>query len=238
MKAIGTFLFLFVLALAAAAVVFLSPAGKTMVSVATQLVKGGDLSNFTATSTTTSSTPAPAGGAPNDDFAAVVDAILPASAPDADEADTIMAVNSPAPDAEAPATTSEAGSFMSVNAPAADTVAAVSSPAPKAPVATPTVEAPRTIEELARQPKAWPLTVYLAKAHEFPVIMGGQKIGSADVPAGTRVKLIAVQPDKTVTVDFNGGRTVIPAADTDLARQLKPSTGKAEPPIVSAQLAP
>ena len=235
MKAFGSF-FLFLLAIATAAVLFFSPVGKTVIHLATAKAQSG--LEVTSQAPVVVETTQPV----NPEFAAVVseatgqplvavsaqapaatDSMTAVSAPAPDAADSITAVNAPAPD------TDSGGLFSAAPGPSA---VPAKIPAPLAAVNA----APETIEELAKQPKSWPQAVFLTKGFTFPVVMNGRALGSADVPAGTRVKLIAVQPDKTVTVDFNGGRLVINASDTDLARQLKPGANKVEPKIISAQV--
>jgi hypothetical protein len=229
MRAFAPF-FLVLLTLATIAVVAISPATKKFLSAANELKVSTEAAAGTET------TPAQQS---ESDFLAKVDAIKTGTETETgntySEAPEVVApAAEPAVAATttAPAASEGSGFWAETPAPAAPSapVAAASKPAPAVPSAA------STVAELARRPKEWPMNVYLTKAHQFPLVLNGRSIGSAEVPAGTRLKLIAIHTNETATVDFNGGRLTVPAADTDLARQLKPGSNRVEAPIISAQV--
>lgn len=88
----------------------------------------------------------------------------------------------------------------------------VPAPAPEGP------KAPSTFAEILRQPKLWPASVILNKDQEFAVMVEGQVFGTAEVKAGTPVKVLTIS-ENGVRVDFNGVQKQLPVSETDLLRQ-------------------
>ncbi|MGA3172259.1 MAG: DUF4339 domain-containing protein [Chthoniobacteraceae bacterium] len=83
--------------------------------------------------------------------------------------------------------------------------AAVSTPPPLASApAPPAAPKPFSIADLAGNQAAWPKIIKLKQSVMFPAVFDSQNVGSVSVPAGTQVRLTAIQGDQ-VTVEFQGG---------------------------------
>jgi hypothetical protein len=103
--------------------------------------------------------------------------------------------------------------------------AAASHAPPPGPVATPkpsyvasdgTVDLPR----LASDRPAWPKTVRLKSAREFPAVVNGKTVGTIAAPAGTEANLVAIQAGK-LGIEFNGGGAWVEPGETDLPARLR-----------------
>jgi hypothetical protein len=117
-------------------------------------------------------------------------------------------------------------------APAAATIppelTAPSTPPPAA-ASTPGPPKPFDPADLASNPAAWPKTLRLKQAVEFPALFNSQVVGSVTAPSGTVVKLDNIQGDR-ITVDFQGGTQTISWKLTDLEEQIaKRNPGSAAP---------
>jgi len=86
---------------------------------------------------------------------------------------------------------------------------------------------PVDINQLAANQALWPKAVKIKQITSFPAVMDGKKVGEINVPAGTEVKLIQVQPDKVAVAyspdgkPANLGGTWIKATDTDLIERVQ-----------------
>jgi hypothetical protein len=94
---------------------------------------------------------------------------------------------------------------------------AVATPAPTPiPLATPDPNSPALIlQSLVNSHEEWPLQVRTRKPVQFPVVVNGAVAGSAQVPAGAVVQLVALQGE-ALTVTYQGAGKVLAALDTDL----------------------
>lgn len=111
----------------------------------------------------------------------------------------------------------------------ASTPAAETTPAPALAASTPGSPKPFDPADLASNPAAWPKTLRLKQAVEFPALFNSQVVGSVTAPMGTVVNLVNIQGDR-ITVDFQGGTQTISWKLTDLEEQMaKRNPGSAAP---------
>jgi len=89
-----------------------------------------------------------------------------------------------------------------------------------APVAASTPAPPKPFDpaDLAANPGAWPKTLKLKAATDFPAAFNGQIVGSVSVPAGTEVKLVNIQGDQLI-VDYQGGTQKLSWKLTDIEEE-------------------
>jgi hypothetical protein len=80
---------------------------------------------------------------------------------------------------------------------------------------------------IASDHSLWPQSVRLKKTTVFPAVLDGKKVGELNVPAGTEVKVMQVNPDK-VGVAYtpngsmaNAGGTWLLAEETDLLDRVR-----------------
>jgi hypothetical protein len=73
--------------------------------------------------------------------------------------------------------------------------------------------------KLASDRTAWPKTVTLKTAREFPAVVNGKVAGKIAVPAGTEANLVSIQGGK-LGVEYGGGGAWFAADETDLAQRL------------------
>lgn len=94
-------------------------------------------------------------------------------------------------------------------------------PQPQAP------QKPATLAQIAADRTLWPQTVRLKKTTIFPAVLNGKKVGELNVPAGTEVKVMQINPDKIgVAYSPNGaianaGGTWLLPEDTSLMEQVR-----------------
>jgi len=160
-----------------------------------------------------SSTPAPA--------ATPAPAIAAITAPQ--QASTPVTETTPVPAAAATA--------PEPTAPSTPTPAAASTPGPPKPFDP---------ADLASNPAAWPKTLRLKQAVEFPALFNSQVVGSVKAPSGTVVKLDNIQGDQ-LTVDFQGGTQTISWKLTDLEEQMakrNPGSAARSPGAADGLIAP
>jgi endonuclease/exonuclease/phosphatase family metal-dependent hydrolase len=106
-------------------------------------------------------------------------------------------------------------------------------PAPAAvrePATTPepaTAPEPATVDfvELARNRALWPREVALTERLTVPVVVGGRQYGTAELPVGTRVRLVEVLGEE-IKIMHGETTVVVPARATDLEARLPASRGK------------
>lgn len=96
-------------------------------------------------------------------------------------------------------------------------------PRPVAPPPPPTffaadgsVDLPR----LAADRNAWPATVILKKAKQFPAVVNGKVVGKVEVPTGAEAKVVAIQDGK-IGVEYQGGGAWLTVDETDLPQRLR-----------------
>lgn len=75
------------------------------------------------------------------------------------------------------------------------------------------------VTKLAADRSAWPPTVVLKAAKEFPAVVGGKVVGKVNVPAGTEAKLVSIQDGK-LGLEYQGGGAWLAIEETDLAKRL------------------
>lgn len=102
--------------------------------------------------------------------------------------------------------------------------------------ATPTPR-PDPLSWLLEERERWPGEVQLQAALEFPAVSGGKQVGSLKLPAGAKVKVIAITATE-VEVDFMGGERRIPIAATDLVRRAEAALREAEAQALVEATAP
>jgi len=91
----------------------------------------------------------------------------------------------------------------------------------------PRKNAPVDINQLVANQALWPKVVKIKQITSFPAVMDGKKVGEMNVPAGTEVKLIQVQPDKVAVAyspdgkPANLGGTWLKTTDTDLIERVQ-----------------
>lgn len=88
-------------------------------------------------------------------------------------------------------------------------------PAPAVPSAPPEPEV-FDLKKLAANKAAWPAKVAILKAHEFPAVVNGKKVGELIAPAGTEVGLVTISGGK-LGVEYKGGGAWLFVEETDLA---------------------
>jgi hypothetical protein len=71
------------------------------------------------------------------------------------------------------------------------------------------------VAALTKNRSEWPAEVALTEKMPFPIIIDGKEVGSAEYPAGMKLKLIEVQGEE-VKVAHSGAVKVIPSKSTDL----------------------
>lgn len=100
--------------------------------------------------------------------------------------------------------------------------AAPEAPQVLAPPVAPTFVAPDgtvDMQKLAVHRNAWPQTVVLKKAKEFPAVVNGKAVGKVEVPAGTEARLVSIQDGK-LGLEYQGGGAWLTVEETDLAQRL------------------
>jgi hypothetical protein len=102
--------------------------------------------------------------------------------------------------------------------PAIEKAPAAPTPAPVA-AATPAPPKPFDPADLAGNPSAWPKTVRLLQATNFPAVFNSQVVGSVTLPAGSEVKLVNIQGDQ-LTLDHQGGTQTLSWKLTDLEQEV------------------
>jgi len=90
---------------------------------------------------------------------------------------------------------------------------------------------------LALNPTQWPRQVSLTQPQTFPALLNGKVIGSITVPAGTVVKLLAVQ-ENALIVEYQGARHTVTTPATDLIDQVLAARALPVPPPVPVAAAP
>jgi len=103
--------------------------------------------------------------------------------------------------------------------------AAAAQTMPPSPVATPKPsfvgpDGAVDLSRLAGDRAAWPKTVRLKAAREFPAVVNGKKVGTIAAPAGSEASLVAIQAGK-LGVEFKGGGAWVDPAETDLPVRLR-----------------
>ncbi len=96
-------------------------------------------------------------------------------------------------------------------------------PKPIAPPVAPTFFAPDgtvDLRKLAEDRSAWPQTVVLKTAREFPAVVDGKVMGKVEVPAGTETKLVSIKDGK-LGVEYRGGGAWLTVEETDLPQRLR-----------------
>jgi hypothetical protein len=86
--------------------------------------------------------------------------------------------------------------------------------APAVPSAPPEPEV-FDLKKLAANKAAWPAKVAILKAHEFPAVVNGKKVGDLIAPAGTEVGLVTISGGK-LGVEYKGGGAWLFVEETDL----------------------
>ncbi|MEA3211975.1 MAG: hypothetical protein QOE70_5032 [Chthoniobacter sp.] len=76
------------------------------------------------------------------------------------------------------------------------------------------------VPKLAADRAAWPKTVALKKAMEFPAVVNGKVVGKVAVPPGTEANLVSIQEGK-LGLEYQGGGGWIAVEETDLAQRLQ-----------------
>lgn len=100
------------------------------------------------------------------------------------------------------------------------------------PTATPTLP-PDPLSWILEHKDRAPKEVTLIEAAEFPVVLNGKEVGSAQVPAGSKVSVIKIDP-KTIDVVFQGGGKRVPHDATNIRELAKLEMAKPEPtPAIS-----
>ena len=95
-------------------------------------------------------------------------------------------------------------------------------PASAAPPLGPSFIAPDgsvDVRKLAADRTAWPKTVKLKLAKEFPAVVNGKVVGKIEAPVGTEAKLVSIQ-DGQLGVEYQGGGAWLTVDETDLAQRL------------------
>jgi hypothetical protein len=87
--------------------------------------------------------------------------------------------------------------------------------APAVPSAPPEPEV-FDLKKLAANKAAWPAKVAILKAHEFPAVVNGKKVGDLIAPADTEVGLVTISGGK-LGVEYKGGGAWLFVEETDLA---------------------
>jgi len=94
-----------------------------------------------------------------------------------------------------------------------------------------TAEPALDLPALCKNANAWPKSVTLKIATQFPVVMNGNPLGNAEVPAGTAVILVAIQ-DGRLVLDYQGGKQTVAVEATDLIERLQASKQDPTPGII------
>jgi len=81
------------------------------------------------------------------------------------------------------------------------------------------------LAQLSQSRTEWPKTLTLKKETEFPAVMDGKVVGNVKVPEGTQVALVIIKDGK-VGVEYNGGGTMVDAADTNLTEEVLAARAK------------
>ncbi len=99
-------------------------------------------------------------------------------------------------------------------------------PEPPRPVATPappsflSADGTVDVKKLAADRSAWPPTVVLKTAKEFPAVVDGKVVGKVNVPIGSEARLVAITDGK-LGVEYQGGGAWLTVEETDLAQRLR-----------------
>lgn len=93
------------------------------------------------------------------------------------------------------------------------------------------------LDELARNRSEWPVEVLLTERVAFPIVFGGNEVGSAELPLGTKLKLVAVLGEQLKVAHGEAVKS-IPVKSTDLiTRVLQLRTKRTASPAPSAATA-
>jgi len=76
------------------------------------------------------------------------------------------------------------------------------------------------LPKLAADRAAWPKTVTLKKAREFPAVVDGKAVGKIQAPSGSETRLVAIESGR-LGLEFRGGGAWVPPEETDLSERLQ-----------------
>lgn len=126
-----------------------------------------------------------------------------------------------------PSPTPSPAATPSVQAASSAPVAPASSPATSSPIGDAPKNTAVDINQLAANRSLWPKTVKIKHATSFPAVVDGKRVGEINVPAGTEVKVVQVQPDKIGVAYSPDGKVAnlggawLKTADTDLIERVQ-----------------
>jgi hypothetical protein len=75
------------------------------------------------------------------------------------------------------------------------------------------------LPKLAADPAAWPKTVKLKNARDFPAVVDGKAVGKIKAPSGSETRLVAIQSGK-LGLEFRGGGAWVAPEETDLSERI------------------